>query len=333
MWGNTPGAVALVLANAAVLAQPAGKPAALSSAYSATYPHKAGRMVVAYPAGGPTDILARAVAQKLTASLGQQFVVDNRPGAAGIIGTELVARSPPDGYTLLTVPATHAVNPSIYAKMPFDTLRDLTHVNLIAEAPFILVVHPSLPVKNVRELAALARQRPGQLNYGATSLSGLPNLAGELFNQLNAVKLVGIPYKGGAPATVDLVAGHIQIMFNSMLASMPQVRGGRLRALGVTSLKRTPAAPEVPTIAEQGMPGFDVSGWYGVLAPAGLPADILARINAEVNRGMRDAAVIKRLAGEGVDAVTSTPDEFAARVKNEIEKWGKVVRQAGIKEQ
>jgi tripartite-type tricarboxylate transporter receptor subunit TctC len=327
MWGNTLGAAALGLASAAVLAQPAGKAA------SAAYPAKSARMVVAYPAGGPTDILARAVTQKLTASLGQQFIVDNRPGAAGIIGADMVAKSPPDGYTLLAVPATHAVNPSIYAKMPYDTLRDLTHVNLVAEAPFILVVHPSVPVKNVRELVALARQRPGQLNYGATSLSGLPNLAGELFNQMNGVKLVGIPYKGGAPATVDLVAGHVQLVFSNMLSAMPHVRSGRLRALGVTSVKRTPAAPEVPTIVEQGMPGFVVSGWYGVLAPAGLPADILARLNSEINRGMSDPAVIKRLAGEGVEAVTSTPDEFAARMKSEIEKWGKVVGAAGIKEQ
>ena len=215
--------------------------------------------------------------------------------------------------------------------MPFDTLRDLTHVSLIAEAPFILVVHPSLPVKNARELADLARQRPGQLNYGAASLGGLPHLAGELFNLMNQVKMIAIPYKGGAPATVDLLAGHVPIMFNSMLASMPHVKGGRLRALGMTSLKRTAAAPEVPTIAEQGMPGFDVSGWYGVLAAAGLPADVLAKLNTEINRGMRDPAVVKRLAGEGVDATNSTPDEFAARVKSEIEKWGKVVRAAGVK--
>lgn len=318
------GAAAL-LAPALALAQPAAKPAA--------FPNKAGRVVVGYPPGGPTDILARVVAQKLSEGFGQQFIVDNRPGAAGNIGAELVARAPADGYTLLAVPATHAVTPSIQAKMPFDTVRDFAHIALIAEAPFILVVHPTLPVKNVRELAALARARPGQLNYGATSLGGLPHLAGELFNQMNNVRMVGIPYKGGAPATMDVLAGHVPIMFNSMLASMPHVKGGKLRALGVTSLKRTVAAPEVPTIAEQGMPGFDVSGWYGVLAPAGLAADILARINAEVNRGMRDPAVIKRLAGEGVDAVTSTPDEFAARVKSEIEKWGKVVRAAGIKEQ
>ena len=302
---------------------PVAKPAA--------FPAKSGRIVVAYPAGGPTDILGRVVAQKLAEGTGQQFIVDNRPGAAGLIGATLVSKSAPDGYTLLLVPATHAVNPSLYTKMPYDTVRDFTHVNLIAEAPFILVVHPSLPVKNVQQLVTLARQRPGQLNFGATSLGGLPHLAGELFMQMNNVKLVGIPYKGGAPATVDLLAGHVPIMFNSMLASMQHVKNGKLRALGMTSLKRTPAAPEVPTIAEQGMPGFDVSGWYGVLAPAGLPMDVLTRLNSEIARGMRDAAVVKRLAGEGVDAVASTPDEFTARVKSEIEKWGKVVRASGIK--
>lgn len=315
-------AALMAISSSATLAQPAAKN---------PYPAKPVRMVVAYPAGGPTDILARAVAQKLTVSLGQQVVVDNRPGVAGLIGAELAAKSPPDGYTLLAVPATHAVNPSIYAKMPYDTLRDFSPVALLAEAAFILVAHPSLPVKNVKELAALARSRPGQLNYGATSLSGLPNLAGELFNQMNNVKLVGIPYKGGAPATVDVVAGHIQLMFNSIITAMPHVRSGRLRALGVTSRKRTSAAPEVPTIAEQGMPGFEVSGWYGVLAPAGLPSEIVVRLNTEMNRAMSDPAVINRLAGDGVDAATATPDEFAARVKNEIEKWGKVVKAAGIK--
>ncbi len=308
---------------ALALAQPAAKPAA--------FPLKPGRVIVAYPAGGPTDVLGRLVAQKLSEGTGQSFIVDNRPGAAGMIGAEMVVKSAADGYTLLVVPATHAVNPSLYAKIPYDTLRDLTHINLIAEAPFILVVHPSLPARNARELAELARRRPGQLNYGAASLGGLPHLAGELFNLMNHVKMIAIPYKGGAPATVDLLAGHVPIMFNSMLASIPHVKGGKLRALGITTLKRSGAVPEVPTIAEQGMAGFDVSGWYGVLGPAGLPAEVLARLNTEINRGMRDPAVIKRLAGEGVDAVTSTPDEFAARVRSEIEKWGKVVRASGVK--
>ncbi len=313
---------ALLLTPALALAQ---------STKPASFPIKPGRVVVGYPAGGPSDILARIVAQKLSEGTGQQFIVDNRPGASGMIGADLVAKAPPDGYTLLVVPATHAVNPSLYAKVPYDTLLDLTHVSLIAEAPFILVVHPSLPAKNVRGLAELARKRPGQLNFAAASLGGLPHLAGELFNLMNNVKMVAIPYKGGAPATVDLLAGHVPIMFNSMLASMPHVKGGKLRALGITTLKRSTAVPEVPTIAEQGMAGFDVSGWYGALGPAGLPSDVLARLNSEIARGMRDVAVIKRLAGEGVDAVTSTPDEFAARVKSEIEKWGKVVRASGVK--
>ena len=316
------GAAALLVPALAV-AQPVAK--------SVTFPTKAGRIIVGYPPGGPTDILGRMVAQKLSEYTGQQFIVDNRPGAAGNIGAEMVAKSPPDGYTLLTVPATHAVTPSIQAKMPFDTLRDFSYLALIAEAPFILVVHPALPVKNVRELATLARARPGQLNYGATSLDGLPHLAGELFNQMNNVKMVGIPYKGGAPATMDLLAGHVPIMFNSMLASMPHVKGGKLRSLGMTSLKRTAAAPEVPTIAEQGMPGFDVTGWYGVMGPAGVPPDIATRLNIEIARGMRDPAAIKRLAGEGVDAVSSSPEEFGSRVKREMERWGKVVRAAGIK--
>jgi tripartite-type tricarboxylate transporter receptor subunit TctC len=316
--------IGMLCGPALLLAQPAPKPT--------PFPIKPGRVVVAYPPGGPTDILGRVVAQKLSEGTGQQFIVDNRSGAAGMIGTDLVAKSPPDGYTLLAVPATHAVNPSLYPKIPFDTLRDFTHVSLVAEAPFILVVHPSLSVKNVRELVALARQRPGQLNFGSTSVGGLPHLAGELFNQLNNIRMVGIPYRGGAPATMDLLAGHVSLMFNSMLASMPHVKGGKLRALGITSLKRSAAAAEVPTIAEQGMPGFDVTGWYGVVGPAGLPAEVLAKLNSEINRGMRDPTVLKRLAGEGVEAVNnSTPDEFTARMKSEIDKWGKVVRAAGIK--
>lgn len=304
---------------------------AASAAMAQGVPAKPGRVVVGYPAGGPSDILARTVAQKLGDGTRQQWIVDNRPGASGLIGAELVSKSPADGYTLLVVPATHAVNPSLHRKMPLNLLRDLTHVSLIAEAPFILVVHPSLPVKSVPELAALARKLPGQLNFGAASYGGLPHLAGELFNLMHKVKMIAIPYKGGAPATVDLVAGHVPIMFNSMLASMPHVNSGRLRALGLTSLHRSATLPQMPTVAEQGMPGFDVSGWYGALAPANLPPEVLARLNREIVRGMRDPAVVKRLAADGVEASTSTPDQFAARVKAEMEKWGQVVREAAVK--
>jgi tripartite-type tricarboxylate transporter receptor subunit TctC len=287
------------------------------------------RVVVGFPAGGPSDILARLVAQRLAEATGQQFVVDNRGGASGMIGAEQVAKAQPDGYTLLVVPATHAVNPSLYKKIAFDTLRDFTPVSLVAEGPFILVVHPSLPVKSVQELIALARRRPGELNYASAGVGGLPHLAGELFKSTTGIRMNHIPYKGAAPATIDLVAGHVTIMFNNMLSAIPHVKGGRLRALAVTTAKRSSAVPEVPAIAEAGVKGYEVSGWYGVLAPAGLPADVLARLNGEVNRAMRQPEIVRRLAGEGVDAVGSTPEAFGARIASEMQKWSAVVKTSG----
>ena len=293
------------------------------------YPAKPVRVLVGFPAGGPTDILARLVAQKLGDATGQQFVVDNRGGASGMIAAELTAKAAPDGYTLLVVPATHSVNTSLYQKVPYDTVRDFAAVSLVAEGPFILVVHPSLPVKNVPELIALARRNPGQLNYASAGVGGLPHLAGELFKTTTGIRMTHIPYKGAAPATVDLVAGQVTIMFNNMLSALPQVKGGRLRALAVTTGKRSAAVPEIPTIAESGVKGYEVSGWYGVLAPAGLNADALGRLNTEVNRAMRLPDVMKRLSAEGVDAVASTPEEFAARIRREIAKWGEVVKTSG----
>jgi tripartite-type tricarboxylate transporter receptor subunit TctC len=293
------------------------------------YPVRPVRVVVGFPAGGPSDILARLVAQKLGEATGQQFIVDNRGGASGMIGAELVAKAPPDGYTLLIVPATHAVNPSLYRKVPFDTTRDFTPVSLVAEGPFMLVVHPSLPAKSVQELIALARRRPGELNYASAGVGGLPHLAGELFKSTTGIRMNHIPYKGAAPATIDLVAGHVTIMFNNMLSAVPHVKGGRLRALGVTTMKRSSAVPDVPTIAESGVKGYEVSGWYGVLGPAGLSAEVLDRLNGAVNRGMRQPEVVKRLAGEGVDAVGSTPEEFAARIRREMTKWSAVVKASG----
>lgn len=302
------------------------------SAYAqrADYPARPVRVVVGFPAGGPSDILARLVAQHLAQATGQQFVVDNRGGASGMIGAELVAKAPADGHTLLVVPATHAVNPGLYRKIAFDTVRDFTPVSLVAEGPFILVVHPSLPVKSTADLVTLAKRRPGELNYASAGVGGLPHLAGELFKSLAGVTLNHVPYKGAAPATVDLVAGHVTIMFNNMLSAMPHVKGGRLRAIGVTTLKRSSAVPEVPTIAESGVKGYEVSGWYGVLGPAGLPADVLGKLNTEVNRGMRQPDVVKRLAAEGVDAAGSTPDEFGARIRKEMAKWGGVVKAANV---
>jgi tripartite-type tricarboxylate transporter receptor subunit TctC len=298
-------------------------------AHAQSYPTKPVRVMVGFPAGGPSDILARLVAQKLFEATGQQFLVDNRGGASGMIAAELTAKAPPDGYTLLVVPATHSVNPSLYKKIAFDTQKDFTAVSLVAEGPFILVVHPSLPAKNVQELIALARRNPGQLNYASAGIGGLPHLAGELFKTTTGIRMNHIPYKGAAPATVDLVAGHVTIMFNNMLSALPHVKGGRLRALAVTTGKRSAAVPDIPTIAESGVKGYEVSGWYGVLAPAGLNAEALNRLNTEINRAMRQPDVMKRLSAEGVDAVGSTPDEFAARIRREIEKWGVVVQASG----
>ena len=299
-------------------------------AFAQTYPAKTVRIIVGYPPGGPTDVIARTVAQKLTIALGQQVIVDNRPGASGMIGAEQVVKAAPDGYTLLTVPITYAVTPSVYPKMPYDAEKDLAPVALVASSPFILVVHPTLPVKTVKELIALAKSRPGQINYASASTGGMPHLAGELFNMMTGVKLTHIPYKGAAPATVDLLAGQVSLMFNNMLSAMPLVKANKLRAVAVTSLKRSAAIPELPTIAET-VKGFEASGWYGAFAPAATPKDIIAKLNAEINKLMRLPDVAQRLAGDGVEAASMTPAEFGAYLHSEIAKWGRVVQISGAK--
>jgi len=300
------------------------------TAAAQNYPAKTVRMVVGYPPGGPTDVIARLVSQKLTQSLGQQVIVDNRPGASGMIGAELTVRAAPDGYTLLMVPVTYAVTPSLFAKMTYDVEKDLAPVAQVAAAPFILVVHPTLPVKTVKDLITLDRRNPGQINFASASTGGMPHLAGELFNSMTGTKLVHIPYKGAAPATTDLISGQVTLMFNNMLSAMPQVKAGRLRAVAVTSTKRSAAAPELPTIAET-VPGYEASGWYGAFAPAATPRDIINRLNTEMNRAMKMPDVIQRLAGDGVEAVGTTPEQFAAYLKQEVAKWGKVVKASGAK--
>ena len=301
-----------------------------SVAAAQTYPAKTVRMVVGYPPGGPTDLLARIVSQKLSESWGQQVIVDNRPGASGMIGAELTVRAAPDGYTLLMVPVTYAVTPSLYPKMTYDAAKDLAPVAQVAAAPFILVVHPTLPVKTVKDLIALARSKPAQLNYASASTGGMPHLAGELFNTMTGVKMIHIPYKGAAPATTDLLAGQVSLMFNNMLSAMPQVKNGRLRAIAVTSTKRSAAVPELPAIAET-VPGYEASGWYAALAPAATPRELISKINNDMNRIMKMPDVMQRLAGDGVEAVGSTPDQFGAYLRSEIAKWGKVVQASGAK--
>ena len=300
------------------------------AAAAQNYPAKTVRMVVGYPPGGPTDVLARIVSQKLTQTWGQQVIVDNRPGASGMIGAEFTARAAPDGYTLLMVPVTYAVTPSLFAKMTYDVEKDLSPVAQVAAAPFILVVHPTLPVKTVKDLIALDRRSPGQINFASASTGGMPHLAGELFNSMTGTKLVHIPYKGAAPATTDLLSGQVTLMFNNMLSAMPQVKAGRLRAVAVTSSKRSPAAPELPTIAET-VPGYEASGWYGAFAPASTSKELIGRLNAEMNRIMKMPDVTQRLAGDGVEAVGTTPEQFGAYLKQEVAKWGKVVKASGAK--
>lgn len=303
---------------------------ACGGAAAQTYPAKAVRIVVGYPPGGPTDVLARIVAQKLTESWSQQVLVDNRPGASGMIGAEVTARAAPDGYTLLMVPVTYAVTPSLFPKMSYNAEKDLIPVAQVAAAPFILVVHPTLPVRTTRDLITLARGRPGQLNFASASTGGIPHLAGELFNAMTGIRMIHIPYKGAAPATTDLLSGQVSLMFNNMLSAMPQVKSGRLRAIAVTSSKRSPAAPELPTIAET-VPGYEASGWYGTLAPSATPRELITKLNTDMNRVMRLPDVAQRLAGDGVEAVGTTPEQFGIYLRQEIVKWGKVVKASGAK--
>jgi tripartite-type tricarboxylate transporter receptor subunit TctC len=247
-----------------------------------------------------------------------------------MIGAEVTVRSAPDGYTLLMVPVTYAVTPSLYPKMSYDAVRDLAPVAQVAAAPFMLVVHPTLPVKTVKDLVALARSRPGQLNYASASTGGMPHLAGELFNTMTGVKMVHIPYKGAAPATTDLLSGQVSLMFNNMLSAMPHVKNNRLRAVAVTSSKRSTAVPELPTIAET-VPGYEASGWYASLAPAATPRELITRLNNDMNRVMKMPDVTQRLAGDGVEAVGTTAEQFGRYLQQEIVKWGKVVKASGAK--
>jgi len=297
-----------------------------------SYPAKPIRFVVAFPPGGGTDIIARSIAQKLAERLAQHVVVDNRPGAGGNIGTDIVAKSAPDGYTILMGSAGPlAINASLFAKMSFDPIKDLAPVTLAASTPNVLVVHPSLPARTVKELIALARSRPGEINFASSGHGTPAHLAGELFDSMTGVKLVHVPYKGAAPALADLLGGQVQLMFSTMPPALPHVKDGKLRALAVTSRKRSPAAPELPTIDEAALPGFEAITWHGVVAPAGTPAAIIARLNREIVAILHLPEVVERLSGQGTEALGSTPEEFASYIKSESVKWAKVVRESGAK--
>jgi len=303
-----------------------------TSAFAQAYPSKPIRLVVPFPAGGTTDILARAVAQRLTQTLGQPVVVDNRPGAAGNIGSDVVAKSAPDGYTLLmgTV-GTHAINPSLYAKMPYDHVKDFAPVILVAGVPNVLVVNPSVPVHSVQDLIKLAKEKPGQINFASSGSGTSIHLSGELFKTMAGVDMTHVPYKGSAPALSDLIGGQVQIMFDNLPSALPQIKGGKLRAVAVTSLARAPVLPDVPTIAESGLPGFEASSWFGVLVPVGTPAAIITRINADVNNWLQTQDAKDNMLAQGANAAGGSPQQFAAHIRAETDKWAKVVKASGAK--
>ena len=297
------------------------------------YPSKPVRIVVPFAPGGGVDLTARVLAQRLTERVGQSFIVENRTGASGIIGMEYVAKAAPDGYTLIVgSQTTQAVVPAMYGKLNYDTTRDFVGVTEIAVSPLLVVVHPSLPVKSVKDLIALARARPGQLTFGAAS-GGTPHMAGELFKLVARVDMLFVPYKGEGPAIADAMGGQISMVFSNLPVALPQAQGGRLRALAVTSLKRVSTAPDIPTAAESGLPGYEANTWFGLFAPAATPRDIVMKLNADAAAALNVAEVRERMAGQGLFVVANTPEQFAEFLKTEIPRWAKVVKDAGIKPQ
>ncbi|MPZ44331.1 MAG: tripartite tricarboxylate transporter substrate binding protein [Betaproteobacteria bacterium] len=294
-----------------------------------TYPAKPIRLIVPFAAGGSTDIIARVVGQKMGEGFGQQIIIDNRPGAASSLGTELGARAAPDGYTLLMGTPGLTINPSLYAGVKFHPVRDFSPVILMASVPLMIVVHPSLPVRSVEQLVRLAKSRPGDLNYASAGSS--THLTAELFMQRAGISMVHVPYKGSAPATNDLVAGHVQVAVDNILSALPHVEAGKLRALAVTSAKRALSAPQTPTLAELGFPGFDASSWFGLLAPAGVSKDIVSQLNASAQKALQSNDVREKLVNIGAAVVGSTPEQFGTFIAGEHERWAKLIKERKIK--
>jgi tripartite-type tricarboxylate transporter receptor subunit TctC len=302
-----------------------------SGAQAQPWPARPVRMIVPYTPGGGVDTVVRALAQKLTEHTGGTFVVENRPGAGAVIGTELVARAAPDGYTLLVSSTDFATNPAVRAKLPYDPFKDFVHVTQLASVQFILASHPSVPVRNVKELVALAKARPGQLTYGSSGTGAGPHLAGELFQSMAGIRWTHVPFKGVIPASIAVMSGEIDFSFGATIGLGPQVHAGKLRAVAVTGSKRYAELPQVPTIAESGVPGYSATGWYGVYLPAGTSSEIARRLHAESTRALSAPDVKERLAKSGSEYVLSAPEEFVAFLRAEIAKWSKVVKEAGIK--
>jgi tripartite-type tricarboxylate transporter receptor subunit TctC len=306
-------------------------PAAPARAQTDAYPSKTVRLIVGQSPGGATDIVARLTAQKLSENVRQSVIVENRTGAAGSIGANFVAKSPPDGYTLLVVSSSYAINPSLYTNLPFDPVKDLAPVALIAEAPFLLVIHPSLPVHSVRELVALAKAKPGQLNFASGGNGSSGHLAGELFKHLAGIDLVHVPYKGAGPALVEVMTGQVHMTFGSVLSSLQHVRSGRLRALAVTSAKRSAALPELPTVAEAGVKDYRRTTWYGLLAPAATSPSLVASISEEIRKAVNSDDVKKRILSDGAEPEGSSPKEFQEFLAAEIRTAHDIARRAGLK--
>jgi tripartite-type tricarboxylate transporter receptor subunit TctC len=301
-------------------------------AQAQNYPSKPIRYVVPFPPGGTTDIISRLIAQKLTESLGQPVIVENKAGAGGVVGTDSVAKALPDGYTILMgASGPIAISPSLLKNIPYDPIKDFAPITTVAVVPTMLVVNPSVPANSVRELIALAKARPGRLSFASTGNGATPHMAGELFKLATNTDILHVPYKGSSPAVNDLIGGQTSMMFEQITAVLPHVKSGRLRALGVGGLRRSSALPDMPTISEAGVPGFDVSSFFGVLAPSGTPAAIVSKLNAEIVRILSTPEMREKLTAQGAEPETSTPEQFAARIKAEIEKWAEVIRKSGVK--
>jgi len=300
-------------------------------AWPQQYPSKSIRLILPFPPGGGTDTVGRILALKLSDQLGQQVIVENRPGGGANIGVEVAAKSAPDGYTLLIPTITNAIGQTLYTRLSFDLVKDFAHISLLATTPLILVVHPSVPVRTVKEFTAFVKGRPGQLSYSSSGSGSAAHLAGELFSSMTGTKMVHVPYKGGGPSMIALVGGEVSLCFATMPSAIVYVRNGRLRGIAVSTAKRSPTAPEVPTIAEAGVPGYDAGSWYGLVAPAGTSKEIVARLNTEAARALKQPDLKKTFDTAGLEILPSTPEEYEAFTRSEVAKWGKVVKTVGLK--
>ena len=306
--------------------------AAISPVAAQSYPVKPVRVINPFAPGGGLDLALRPVLQKMSENLKQSFVVESRPGAAGSIGTDMVAKSPPDGYTLIgATTGTITINPSTYAKLPYDPMRDLAPITSVGSASFVLVTHPSLAVRDIRELVALAKRRPGELTLGSPGYGGINHVAGEYFSQLTGVHFTHIPFKGSAPMLTDIIGGHVMLAFDSTQATLPHIKAGKLKARGIAAEKRSPIAPDIPTVLEAGGPAMVVSSWYGLLAPAGTPRDIVMKLHAEAVKALAAPDLLERFQAAGLEPMGSTPDQFAAAIREDFARWAKVVRAASIR--